>query len=101
MSVLMTLRVQGDATQLEALAASDETFFSNVSEKGRQMGATAHHFYATDTEILVIDEWPDKESFEAFFHSTPEIPKVMAQAGVTSEPEITFYRMVDLGDSFG
>ena len=101
MSVLMTLRVQGDATQLEALAASDETFFSSVAQRGKSMGATAHHFYATDTEILVIDEWPDRESFEAFFHSTPEIGKAMATAGVTSEPEITFYRMIDLGDSFG
>ena len=29
------------------------------------------------------------------------LQKVIAQAGVTSEPEITFYRQLDLGDSFG
>ena len=101
MSVLMTLRVQGDAKRLEALYASDPTFFSDVAAKGKKMGATQHHFYATDTEILVVDEWPDEATFQSFFHSTPEIGKAMAEAGVTSAPEITIYRQLDLGDDIG
>ena len=101
MSVLMTLRVKGDMTQLEALAEKDPTVFPTVSGKGKEMGATYHRFYATDTEILVIDAWPDEATFQKFFDSTPEIGEVMAKAGVTTPPEITFWREVDLGDGIG
>jgi hypothetical protein len=65
------------------------------------MGATYYRFYATDDEILVIDEWPDEQTFQEFFDSTPEIPRVMAEAGVTEAPEITFFRRLDLGDEIG
>ena len=101
MSVLMTLRVQGDATKLEALAASDPSLFPTVSGKGKEMGATYHRFYATDTEIMVVDVWPDEATFQAFFDSTPDIGKVMAEAGVSTAPQITFWRNIDLGDAIG
>ena len=101
MSVLMCLRVHGDAKQLEHLYDQDPTTFSSVAEVGRAAGATYHRFYATDDEILVIDEWPDEESFQRFFASQPEIPKIMAAAGVSTQPEITFFRKLDLGDDIG
>ena len=101
MSVLMTLRVKGDATQLEHLYETAPDTFSKVSAVGKQMGATYHRFYASDDEIVVIDEWPDEETFQKFFDSQPEIPKIMAAAGVTTQPEIRFYRQLDLGDHIG
>lgn len=101
MSVLMTLRVKGDPSKLEAMVAADAKRLANVSDKGKTMGATYHRFYATDDEILVIDEWPDEGTFHAFFGSTPEIPQVMAEAGVTEQPTITFYRKLELGDDIG
>jgi quinol monooxygenase YgiN len=101
MSVLMTLRVKGDPSKLEAMVAADATRLAHVADKGKTMGATYHRFYASDGEILVIDEWPDEASFQAFFESTPEIPQIMADAGVTEQPTITFYRKLDLGDDIG
>ena len=101
MSVLMTLRVKADGTKLEAMKSADPKRFANVADKGKTMGATYHRFYASDDEILVIDEWPDEGSFHSFFESTPEIPQIMADAGVTTQPTITFYRRLDLGDEIG
>lgn len=101
MSVLMTLRVKGDAAKLEALAAKDPSLFPGVSDKGKTMGATYHRFYASDDEVLVVDVWPDEQTFQEFFSSTPEIPQVMAEAGVTEPPQIAFWREIDLGDSIG
>jgi len=101
MSVLMTLRVSGDAKALEHIAETDPQAFSTVSAAGKAAGATYHRFYASDSEILVIDEWPDEASFHSFFQSQPDIGKFMAEAGVTSEPEITFYRKLELGDDIG
>lgn len=101
MSVLMTLRVKGDPKKLEAQYVADKKRFANVADKGKTMGATYHRFYATDDEILVVDEWPDEATFQSFFSGTPEIPTIMAEAGVTQQPTITFWHELELGDSIG
>lgn len=97
----MTLRVKGDANQLEHMRDLDPDTFARVAAEGKKAGATYHRFYATDSEILVIDEWPDEESFTTFFANQTEIPKIMAEAGVTEPPQITFYRKLELGDDIG
>jgi hypothetical protein len=47
---------------------------------------------------MVLDEWPDEESFQRFFAAHPEIGELMGQVGVTSEPTITFWRKLDTHD---
>lgn len=101
MSVLMTLRLSGDAKLLEALTQKDPTIFPTVSARAKTFGLISHHFYATDDEVLVVDEWPDQESFQAFFDASPEIPVVMQEAGATGQPDITYWRRLDLGDDVG
>jgi hypothetical protein len=101
MSVYMTLRVKADASKLEEMAAADLSLFPTVSKRGAELGATSHHFYATDSEVLVFDEWPDEETFRKFFDSSPEIAEIMHNAGATAPPEITFWRKLDLGDDIG
>jgi quinol monooxygenase YgiN len=101
MSVLVTMRIHGDASRLEGVAEHDHDAFAAVSRRGESLGAIFHRFYAKDGEILVIDEWPDEESFHRFFDSTPEIPKFMAEAGVSSPPEVSFWHRLDLGDEIG
>jgi quinol monooxygenase YgiN len=97
-TVLVTLRIKGDSAALEKVAAGDPTAFPTVSARGRAAGAISHHFYANDGEILVVDEWPDEESFMGFFHNSPEIAGFMEQAGVTAAPEISFWHKLELGD---
>ena len=47
----------------------------------------------------VVDEWPDEQSFQAFFEEAgPRIEQMMGAAGVTSEPSIEFWRHLDVGD---
>jgi hypothetical protein len=101
MSVLMTLRVKADPKKLEAMVAADPKRLSVVADKGKTAGATYHRFYATDDEVLVVDEWPDEQTFHTFFGGTPEIPQIMAEAGVTEQPTITFYRKLELNDDIG
>lgn len=102
MSVVMTLRVEGDGTAAEKLAADDPSIFANVIEKAKQQGVISHHFYASDREILVVDEWPSQEAFQSFFDDAgPEIQQIMGHAGVSSEPVITFWRKLATGDDVG
>ena len=51
----------------------------------------ADHFFAEDTDgnLLVVDEWPDEESWQRFFAGQEDIKKVMAAAGATTEPTVT------------
>jgi heme-degrading monooxygenase HmoA len=102
MSVLMTLRVDGDARALEKLAADDPTAITGILEKAKPHGLISHHFYGNDRHILVVDEWRDEESFQAFFQEAGEqIQELFGRAGVSTEPETTFWRKLETGGDFG
>jgi hypothetical protein len=102
MSVLMTLRIKGDASKLEEIAAKDPTAFKNVSESARAGGCMMHHFYASEGEIMVVDEWPSAEAFHDFFKANEAaIGGFMQAADVTSPPEEKIWRRLDLRDDIG
>ena len=68
----------------------------------KEHGLIAHRFYGAPGQILVIDEWPDPESFQRFFAAMQsEIEPMMAEVGVTAEPEVIFWRALDTGDAVG
>jgi quinol monooxygenase YgiN len=101
MSVIMTLRVAGDPEKLEQLARENPDAIRGISARAQAAGAIAHRFYGSDGQIMVVDEWPDPESFHAFFAAEQEaIGPMMAQVA-TSEPEITFWRKLETGDEIG
>jgi heme-degrading monooxygenase HmoA len=102
MSVLMTLRVDGDARALEKLAADDPKAFRDIFEMAKSRGLISNHYYGNDRQILVVDEWRDEESFQAFLHEAGEqIQQLFGRAGVSTEPEITFWHKLKTGDEFG
>jgi quinol monooxygenase YgiN len=96
----MILRVKADPNSLEQFANANAEVIRGVAEAGRAAGATRHLFAGGDGEVLVIDEWPDEASFQKFFDSQPEIPRIMQQAGAQGPPEISFYRKLDTPDAF-
>jgi quinol monooxygenase YgiN len=101
MSVIMTLRVQGDPRKLEQLANEKREVLQAIAERGKAAGAIAHRFYGAEGQIMVVDEWPDAESFQRFFASEQEeIGPMMAQVA-TGEPEITFWHKLETHDEFG
>ncbi len=97
MSVLMTLRVTGDPKKLEEFAEGDSPL-NKIRDRAVDLGCTSHHFYGTDDEIMVVDEWADEASFHAFFDASPEIKDVMGAAGVTAQPEIKIWRKLETRD---
>ena len=98
MSVLMTLRVHGNPKSVES---EDKQLLQTIVQRGKEHGVISHHFYGSDDEVLVIDEWPDEESFQKFFEASPEIAGLMERAGVNEQPEISFWRHLDTGDDLG
>jgi len=100
-SVIMTLRVAGDPDKLEQLAAENADMIRGISERGKAAGVIAHRFYGSDGQIMVVDEWPDAESFQRFFAAEQESIGPMMEQVATGEPEITFWRKLETGDDVG
>ena len=100
MSVFMILRAQANPDTFERYASTNAEMMQRIAEAGKAAGAIRHAFAGGDEEILVIDEWPDESSFQNFFESQPEIPRLMQEGGVTSAPQISFYRKLDTPDEF-
>jgi quinol monooxygenase YgiN len=101
MSVIMTLRAQGDPDKLEQLANEKRDVLQAIAERAKAAGLIAHRFYGSEGQIMVVDEWPDAGSFTRFFESEQEeIGPMMAQVA-TGEPEITFWRKLETHDDVG
>ena len=103
MSVMVTLWIQGDPAKLEEFAGQYPDQIRAISEQAKQHGVIAHRFYGSDDgQIMVIDEWPDAESFQGFFEAgAPEIQPLMQDTGVEGEPVVTIWRKLESGDEVG
>ncbi len=102
MSVIMTLRASGDPEELERRTAANPEGMQAILGKAKAHGLIAHRFYGAPGQLLVIDEWPDAESFQRFYEEArSEIEPMMAEVGVAAEPEVMFWRELDSHDAFG
>jgi heme-degrading monooxygenase HmoA len=99
---MMGLRIAVDPARFEEVAKGNPERLLGISERAKQHGAISHRFYASEAgdEVLVVDEWPDAQSFQAFFSNSPDIGEMMGEAGVTSEPQPAFWRELDTPDKF-
>ena len=103
MSVLMTVVANGDPRKLEEHAASDPAAMHAILDSAKRHGLIAHRFYGSDDgQIMVVDEWPDEQSFQSFFEETGDrIMPMFQAAGVTSEPQPKFWRELESDDAYG
>jgi hypothetical protein len=101
MSVMVTLRAKGDPKRLEEIASAER--MQPIVEQAKSHGLIAHRFYGSDDgQIMVLDEWPDAQSFQSFFEASgPAIQPLMQDAGVQTEPEITMWHKLDTHDDVG
>jgi hypothetical protein len=103
MSVILTLTMDGDPQKLEQYASSNEDAMREIVQSAKGHGLIAHRFYGSqDGQIMVVDEWPDEQSFQTFFEeNSGRIGPMMEAAGATSEPQAKFWRKLDTHDEHG
>ncbi len=102
MSVIMTFSADGDPAELERMAGEHQAELQEIKEAAIGRGLIAHRFYGSEGQIMVLDEWPDEQSFRSFYDEMgPKIGPMMQAAGVTSEPQIRFWRKLETGDDYG
>lgn len=102
MSVIVTVLTKGDPRQVEEYAAANRDDMQAIVESARSHGLIAHRFYGADGQVLVIDEWPDGDSFHTFFEENGgRIGPIMQAAGAQGPPEINVWQKLDTGDDVG
>jgi hypothetical protein len=102
MSVYMLLQVKGDVKRVQETMRSAPDRWEAINARAKGLGAI-HHQFATSGDggtIFVFDEWESAEGFQKFFDSSPEIGEMMAAAGVTERPQITFLHPLETPDAF-
>jgi quinol monooxygenase YgiN len=102
MSVIMTMIVPGDPARMEEFAAANPEKMAAIRDHAVEHGLIAHRFYGSGDQIMVIDEWPDEQSFRDFFgHMASEIGPMMQEVGITSEPQPVFWHKIESQDEYG
>jgi hypothetical protein len=103
-SVIVTVKIQGDPAKFEEAAAANSDAIVRVMEVAKKNGLIAHRWYGADGAFMAVDEWPDGESFHAFFdgpEAQPDIGTIMQAAGVTAPPEATVWQKLNVADEYG
>ena len=104
MSVIMTLQVVGDPKALEQFASDNTKKAQGIREAAKRHGLIAHRFYGSEDgdRLMVLDEWPDRQSFESFFkEQESELRPMFEAARVTAQIEPAFWRELATHDAYG
>jgi len=104
MSVIMMMQVPGDPKAVEQVASDNAEQNQRVLEAAKRHGLIAHRFYGSEDggTVMVLDVWPDRQSFESFFQEqASEIGPMFEAAGVKAQIEPTFWRELATHDAYG
>ena len=104
MSVIMTLQTAGDPKALERFVSDNTKMMQETLEAAKRHGLIGHRFYGSDDgrNLMVLDEWPDQQSFESFFREQEsELRSMFEAAGVTAQIQPKFWRELATQDAYG
>ena len=101
MSVIVTGWFMADPDTWEQVTKEKRDEVMALAERAKEAGVIAHRFYGSEGQVMVIDEWPDEQSFQQFYDSVQEeVVPMLAEIG-SSEPQIRFWRVLDTPDKIG
>ena len=100
MSVIVVGKLHADPARIQKLWKDRAEDFKGVRKEAEAAGALHHRWGIGDGFVVLIDEWPDAESFETFFHGNATIPSLMQEAGVQAPPEFTIVEAATGPDEF-
>jgi hypothetical protein len=99
MSVLVTMKVQGDTDQVRRFIAIEGDRLRAIAQTARDAGAIHHRFGVGDGLVVVVDEWDSGESFQRFI-SSDEVVAVIGEMGAQGKPVVDITEAVDSPDQF-
>jgi len=101
MSVIVTLKFQGDVARFRQAVAEHADQFAKMAEEAQASGGGIHHRFAVgDDFVLVVDEWESAEHFGKFF-AHPDLQALVAASGAAPQPpEITIAEAISSADEY-
>ena len=99
-SIVVVVRMKADPSKVAALLAQRSDELEQVTADAKAAGGLSHRFLARDGEVLILDEWPDAPSFQAFFGTNKTITQLMMEAGVTERPTMEFYDTMNAAGTY-
>jgi hypothetical protein len=100
MSVLVIGHMTVDPANVEKLWRDRGADFKAVSEAAKQAGAIHHRWAFGDGQVVIVDEWPDAESFQQFFAAQTKIGELMQASGVQGPPTFEILEAKPAPDEF-
>jgi quinol monooxygenase YgiN len=87
MSVIIIGRMTVDRANVEKMWNERKADMEAVAAEAKAAGAIHHRWAFAQKGVVIIDEWPDAESFQKFFESQQMIPQLMHEAKVEGAPD--------------
>lgn len=72
----------------------------DITAYGKSLGQIGHRMLTDGKDLVVIDEWPDADTFNKFFAGAAKMGEFLSGAGVVGEPEVTILNAVDVAGQF-
>jgi hypothetical protein len=71
-----------------------------ITTYGKTLGQIGHRILLGEKELVVIDEWPNEESFRTFFSEAPRMDQFLSGAGLSSDPVVSVHQAVAAPGTF-
>jgi quinol monooxygenase YgiN len=95
MSVIVMARLRKTSTEIEHSNRNNPELWRSVEETARGRGCLDHKLLAAANETMLVEEWDDTGTFEAFFDHTETYRKAIDDAGFRGFPDdIQLWRCV-------
>ncbi len=72
----------------------------DITAYGKSLGQIGHRVSTDGKDVVVIDEWPDADTFNTFFAGAARMGELLSGVGVVGEPEVTMLDVVDVAGQF-
>jgi hypothetical protein len=89
-----------DLGQAQEWAKANGDVADDITAYGKSLGQIGHRMLTDGKDLVVIDEWPDADSFNKFFAGAARMGEFLVGAGVVGEPEVTVLDAVDVAGQF-
>ena len=100
MSVIVTLKFQGDVAKFRQAMIDHGDQFAKMAEQAQSSGGIHHRFAVGEDFVLVVDEWESAEHFGKFF-ANPDLQALVAASGAAPQPpEITIAEAISSPDDY-
>jgi hypothetical protein len=100
MSVLVTVKIQGDIDIFQQALTQRADEFTQIADRARTQGALHHRFGIGDGFVLVVDEWDTMADFQNFFVDPGLQDFIGSVGGSSAAPDITVSEAIASADQF-